>query len=87
MHNCFVYTCTCTCRSEIADKIRVLQGRIDESITLNINTQLHSVKEKINHSLGPYSRFVRVETKKTDELGEKMKDIKSTIQEIRSKIQ
>jgi hypothetical protein len=65
----------------------MLQARIDESITLNINTQLHSVKEKINHSLGPYSRFVRLETKKTEELGEEMKEIKSTIQLIRSKIQ
>ena len=74
-------------RSEIADKIRVLQNRIDESITLNINTQLHSVKEKIYHSLGPYSRFVRLETKKTEELTSKMQDIKSTVQHIRSKVE
>jgi DNA-directed RNA polymerase subunit F len=65
----------------------VLQGRIDESITLNINTQLHSVKEKINHSLGPYSRFVRLESKKTEELVNELKVIKSTTQSIRSKIQ
>ena len=51
----------------------MLQGRIDESITLNINTQLHSVKEKINHSLGPYSRFVRLESKKTEELVNELK--------------
>lgn len=65
----------------------MLQGRIDESITLNINTQLHSVKEKINHSLGPYSRFVRLESKKTEELVNELKVIKSTTQSIRSKIQ
>mmetsp|Transcript_6393 Transcript_6393/g.10471 ORF Transcript_6393/g.10471 Transcript_6393/m.10471 type:complete len:648 (-) Transcript_6393:175-2118(-) len=74
-------------KTEISDKIRLLQSRIDESITLNINTQLHSVKEKINHSLGPYSRFVRLESKKTEELTILMKSMKSTIQDIRSKIQ
>lgn len=74
-------------KSDISDKVRSLQSRIDESITLNINTQLHSVKEKINHSLGPYSRFVRMETKRADELTEKVKELKSNIQDIRTKVQ
>lgn len=65
----------------------MIQSRLDDVVSNNLQSQLHGIKEKIGDSIAPYSRFVRVETKKNQELSEHLKSMKSTISKIRSHIQ
>lgn len=74
------------CRREFTEKIKVIQTRLDDVVSNNLESQLHGINEKIGNSIGPYSRFVRVETKKNTELSERLKKLKSSISEIRSHI-
>ena len=67
-------------------RIDLLQNKLDEVVTNSINTELLNVKEKINDSIGPYSRFVRIENKKTIEILEELMTIKKSVSSIRSKI-
>lgn len=67
-------------------RIDLLQNKLDEVVANSINTELLNVKEKINDSIGPYSRFVRIESKKTVELLEELKTIKRSVATIRAKV-
>jgi hypothetical protein len=71
---------------EYAKKVQSLGTKLDEVLVNGVRAQLNSVKEKINDSVGPYSRFVRIESKRTSDLSEELAKVKNVVSSIRTKI-
>lgn len=63
-----------------------LEEQLDKIISNTIEKELHTVKERILHSISPYSRFILSEDKKIKELKIEFANIRDNVRQLEAKI-
>jgi small GTP-binding protein len=83
----FLYLFSLSCRKEFALHVEKVKTRVNSTISVTLDRQLHSIREKIVNSYSPYDHFVRVEKAKAVDQMEKLEVILATSNKIRKDIQ
>ena len=64
----------------------MLKVQLKSSVMTNLSNEIHSLRDQIFETIGPYSRFVRIEQEKISKLTTTLQSIRVNIHLIRSKM-
>ncbi len=73
-----------TRRKDFEKRIAQLRGQLDTVISNNFENELNHVSEHILETVGPYSRFVKVEQKKIEANKEQLLNLRQRVRDIRA---
>lgn len=63
-----------------------MEQQLDDVIGNNLDKGMQAISERISSSIGPYTRFVRSERDKVQELKEQMGELKAAVRATKAKI-
>ncbi len=74
-------------KTKLNEKMAVLRQQLSESLRGQFEKEIRQSLERIQEAIAPYTRFVRAEREKMEEMGKKLKGLKSGIERLRKKIE
>jgi hypothetical protein len=74
-------------KAKLNEKMAALRGQLGESLRAQFEKEIRHSQERIQEAIAPYTRFVRAEREKIEEIGKKLMDLKIGIERLRTKIE
>jgi len=74
-------------KAKLNEKIAALRGQLSGSLRAQFEKEIRHSLERIQEAIAPYTRFVRAEREKMEEMGKRLKDLKIGIERLRKKIE
>lgn len=74
-------------KAELRVNIGEMRERLDAAITRQFNAELQASVQRVREAISPYTRFVRVEREKLEELDGELAKVEQRLAQLRSEIQ
>ena len=74
-------------KTELRVNIGEMRERLDAAITRQFNAELQASVQRVREAISPYTRFVRVEREKLEELDGELAKVDQQLAQLRSEIQ
>jgi small GTP-binding protein len=74
-------------KAKLNEKIAALRGQLSGSLRAQFEKEIRHSLKRIQEAIAPYTRFVRAEREKMEEMGKRLKDLKVGIERLREKIE
>jgi len=74
-------------KAKLNEKMSALQAQLSGSLRSQFEKEIHHGLERIQEAVAPYTRFVRAEREKMEEMGKKLKDLKLEIEGLKNKLE
>ena len=74
-------------KAKLNEKMSALRGQLSESLRGQFEKEIRHSLERIQEAIAPYTRFVRAEREKMEEMGKRLKELKLEIGRLSKKIE
>lgn len=74
-------------KAKLNEKMSALRAQLSDSLRGQFEKEIHHSLERIQEAIAPYTRFVRAEREKMEEMGKKLKDLKLEIEGLKNKLE
>ncbi len=71
-------------KAELRDKISILRDQLDEAMTLQFERELSDSIQRMREAVSPYTRFVRVEREKLEQVTSSMEQARQELARLRA---
>eukprot|EP01041_Mallomonas_annulata_P004479 gene4479-8914_t len=73
-------------KKEFSRRVEILRSQMSTTMASNLTNQINNLKERIMESIGPYSRFIRLENQKLEDMSVSATTLREVIRDIRNKL-
>ena len=73
-------------RKEFIQRLKKIQSNLNENVSQILSNQYQSLRNSISESIGPYTRFVRLEQTKLSDVTGAILDVRNMTRDIQLKI-
>jgi DNA-directed RNA polymerase subunit F len=73
-------------KEEMRRKIADVRQRLSDALRRQFGTEIRRSAERIRESIAPYSRFVRAEGEKLQEMEQELREITNALESLRARI-
>jgi small GTP-binding protein len=74
-------------KAKLNEKMSALRAQLSDSLRGQFEKEIHHSLERIQEAIAPYTRFVRAEREKMEEMEKKLKDLKLEIERLKNKLE
>jgi len=74
-------------KAKLNEKMAALRAQLSDSLRGQFEKEIGNSQERIQEAIAPYTRFVRAEREKLEEMGRKLKDLKLGIEGLKNKLE
>lgn len=74
-------------KAKLNEKMADLRAQLNESLRGQFEKEIRNSQERMQEAISPYTRFVRAEREKLEEMGKKLKDLKLAIEGLKNKLE
>ncbi len=74
-------------KAKLNEKMAALRAQLSDSLRGQLEREIRNSQERIQEAIAPYTRFVRAEREKLEEMGKRLKDLKLGIDGVKNKLE
>jgi small GTP-binding protein len=74
-------------KAKLNEKMAALRAQLSDSLRGQFEKEIRNSQERIQEAIAPYTRFVRAEREKLEEMGRKLKDLKLGIDGLKNRLE
>jgi len=71
-------------KTDLRDKIGALRAQLDEAMTRQFERELRDSIQRMREAISPYTRFVRVEREKLEQVAGNMEEMRQELAQLRA---
>jgi small GTP-binding protein len=74
-------------KAKLNEKMAALRAQLSDSLRGQFEKEIRNSQERIQEAIAPYTRFVRAEREKLEDMGRKLKDLKLAIDGLKGRLE